>query len=164
MTIRLSGQPQYAERANHLASWLLPPLGLDPPSDLLGPARAPAVEGGRCATRDASEDAPRVIPQALRKGYVRRQVAGTLAARVHGDNVDHDAAWRSRRAGTYQALRAPHRGQGRRALRTWLAEKLDGKPASVVGGGRHLLVPELQEAGDALRSRARGRHGRPGGR
>ena len=136
MTIRLSGQPQYAERANHLASWLLPRL--DSFRGDLWATRG-LVEAV-VATRDAYED-PRVIPQALREDYVRRQVAGALAARVHGDNVDHNVL---ATAGTYAALRALH-VDGHEALRTWLAEKLDGKPASVVAQAL-ILVPELRTA------------------
>jgi hypothetical protein len=136
VTVRLSGQPQYAVRANHLASWLLPRLDSFKGDiwDMRGLAEAVV------ATREAFEDA-RLIPQALRDDYLRRHLADDLVKRVTGDNVDDNVL---ATVGTYAALRAL-RVPGHDGLRTWAATHLDREVASVVAQAL-ILVPELGSA------------------
>ena len=133
VTVRLSGQPQYAVRANHLASWLLPRLDAFKGDLWATRGLAEAV----VATREAFED-DRLIPQALREDFVRRHVADALAARVHGDNVDDNVL---ATVATYAALHAL-RVEGHDDLLGWADERLDDELASVVAQAL-ILVPEL---------------------
>ena len=134
--VRLSGQPQYAGRANHLASWLLPRLDAFKGDLWSTRGLAEAV----VATRNAFQD-ERLIPQALRHDYVCRHLADSLVSRVHGDNVDDNVL---ATAGTYAALRAL-RLPGHDNLRAWAAERLDGELPSVVAQAI-ILVPTLETA------------------
>ena len=134
VTVRLSGQPQYADRGNHLASWLLPRLQSFK-GDLWSTRGLAEVV---VATRNAFED-ERLIPQALRADYVRRHVADALVDRVDGDNVDDNVL---ATVGTYAALRALG-VRGQESLREWVGEHLDRELPSVVAQAL-IVVPELQ--------------------
>lgn len=134
--IRLSGQPQYANRANHLASWLLPRLDAFKGDLWSTRGLAEAV----VATRDAFQD-ERLIPHALRDDYVRRHVADALVGRVHGDNVDDNVL---ATVGAYAGLRAL-RVPGHENLLAWVAARLDRELPSVVAQAL-IMVPELETA------------------
>jgi len=136
VTVRLWGQPQYAERANQLASWLVPRLDAFKGDLWATRGLADAV----VATREAFED-DRLIPQALRDDFVRRHVAGALVARVQGDNVDDNVL---ATVGTYATLRALG-VEGHENLRKWAAERLDKQLLSVVAQAL-ILVPDLGTA------------------
>jgi hypothetical protein len=134
VTVRLEGQPQYALRANSLASWFL--MRLDAFKGDLWATRglAEAV----VATRNAFED-ERLIPQALREDFVRRHIAGTLLDRVRDDNVDDNVLATVATHAALQGLGV----QGHEGLREWVATHLDREPTSAVAQAL-ILVPELR--------------------
>lgn len=134
--VRLSGQPQYAARANHLAAWLLPRLDAFKGDLWSTRGLAEAV----VAIRDAFED-DRLIPHALRDDYVRRHVADPLAGRVHGDNVDDNVLATVATYATLVALRVPDHER----LLAWADERLDRELPSVIAQAL-ILVPELETA------------------
>jgi len=133
VTVRLSGQPQYAQRANHFAGWLVPRL--DSFKGDLWSTRALAEVV--VATREAFRD-DGLIPQALREEFVRRHLADALVARIKGDNVDDNVL---ATVGTYSALRAL-RVHGHDELRAWAQQRLDSELPSVVAQAL-ILAPEL---------------------
>lgn len=133
VTVRLEGQPQYALRANSLASWFLQRLDAFKGDLWATRGLAEAV----VAIRKAFED-ERLIPQALREDFVRRHIVDTLLDRVHDDNVDDNVL---ATVGTYAALQGLG-VQGHDALREWVGTHLDREPASAVAQAL-ILVPEL---------------------
>jgi hypothetical protein len=133
VTVRLEGQPQYALRANSLASWLL--------------RRLDAFKGDLWATRGLAEvviaartafEDKQLIPQVLREDFVRRHIADSLVDRIRDDNVDDNVL---ATVGTYAALRGLG-VQGYEGLRKWITTHLDREPASAVAQAL-ILVPEL---------------------
>jgi hypothetical protein len=133
VTVRLQGRPQYAERANDLASWLLPRL--DSFKGDLWATRG--LVQAVVATRGAFVD-ERLIPQALRGEFVRRHVADPLVERVQHDNVDDNVL---ATVGTYAALEGLG-VSGYDGLRTWVVKHLDREPTSTVAQAL-ILVPAL---------------------
>jgi hypothetical protein len=133
VAVRLSGPPQYAERANHLASWLVPRLAAFQGDVWSIRALAEAV----VATEAAYEE-DRLIPQALRRDFVHRHLAESLAARVEDGNVDHNVL---ATVGTYAALSAlgDTRFEG---MRAWVDAHLDDDVPSVIAQAL-TLVPAL---------------------
>jgi hypothetical protein len=110
VTVRISGRPQYAERANHLASWLVRRLDSFKGDIWATRGLAEAV----VATREAFVD-DRLIPQALRDEFVRLHVADALVARIEDDNVDDNVLATVGTCATLRALRI----QGHDGLREW---------------------------------------------
>jgi hypothetical protein len=134
VTVRISGQPQYAARANALASWLVPRLDAFK-SDLW------AVRGlaeAVVAAREAFVD-DRQIPPALREDFVRRHVGEPLAAaRAQGEHVDDNVL---ATLGMFATLRALGM-VGYEHLREWAERQLDVQLSSVVAQAL-ILVPDL---------------------
>jgi hypothetical protein len=134
VTVRLSGQPQYAARANSLASWLVPRL--EGFKEDLWAARGLAA--AVVATREAFED-DRLIPQALREDFVRRHVGEPLAEkRARGSDVDDNVLATLGMYATLRALRIP----GYERLREWAEARLDRQLPSVIAQAL-ILVPDL---------------------
>jgi hypothetical protein len=136
VTVRLSGRPQYAERANHLAAWLLRRLDSFKGDIWATRGLAEAV----VATRDAFEE-KRLIPQVLRAEFVRRHVADDLVARIEDGNVDDNVLATAGTFATLRALGVP----GLDNLREWLTKRLDNELPSVVAQVL-ILLPELATA------------------
>ena len=134
VAVRLSGQPQYAARANHMAAWLVPRLTEFQGDIWSMRALAQAV----VATEDAYEDT-QLIPQALRADFIRRHLVDHLTARVAGNNVDEIVL---ATVATYAALSAL--GQpGLDRMREWADKHLDKEIPSVIAQAL-TLDPELQ--------------------
>jgi hypothetical protein len=116
--IRLAGQPQYARRANELAAWLVPRLDEFRADIWSMRALAEAV----VATREAFVD-ERLLPQALRVDFVRRQLCESLVGRISEGNVDEIVL---STVGTYAALEALGAREQLDAMRAWIDNHLDG--------------------------------------
>jgi hypothetical protein len=150
VTVRLHGQPQYALRANQLASWFISRLDSFKGDLWATRALAEAV----VATQRAYKD-QRLIPHALRVDFVRRHLTEALVDRVHANNVDDNVL---ATAGTYAALNAMG-VPGHDGLRRWAGNHLDMQPPSVVAQVL-ILVPDLstparrQRVLDAVRASA----------
>ena len=138
VAVRLSGQPQYAVRANHLARWLIP--------------RVPEFTGDIWAMRGlvdavaATEDAyvdRRFIPPALQRDYVSRHLAEQLKSRVSENNVDDNVL---ATVATYKTLCALGEKRVER-MRAWVLNNLDkpGVVPSVVAQAL-TLDPTLDDA------------------
>jgi hypothetical protein len=149
VAVRLSGQPQYAVRANNLARWLLPRID-EFRSDVWSMrALAELV----VATKAAYED-KRQIPQALRAGYICRHLVPDLKRRVSDDSVDKNILATVAAYGALFALGV----EGTEAMRTWIEDRLDAEDddyqvlPSVLAQAL-VLVPKL--ATDERRERVR---------
>jgi len=118
VAVRLSGQPQYAERANRLADWLVARLDRFKGDIWAMRAVAEAVDAVDAAYVDK-----RLIPQALRRDFVRRHLAGPLVGRIAHGNVDDNLL---ATLGTYVAL-SKLGESGHERLRGWVAARLDGE-------------------------------------
>ena len=134
VTVRLSGRPQYAERANQLAAWLL--RRLDSFKGDLWATRglAEAVVATSAAFKDE-----RLIPQVLRAEFVRRHVVDDLVARIEDDNVDDNVLATAGTASTLRALGVPGHED---ALSEWVTKRLDKELPSVVAQVL-IMLPEL---------------------
>jgi hypothetical protein len=123
VAVRLSGQPQYAERANRLADWLV--LRLDQFKGDIWAMRglAEAVVAIKSAYVE-----PQLIPHALRRDYVCNHLVEPLVKRIKDDNVDELVL---ATLGTYCALTklcvAGHDG-----LLKWVDRNLDGETPSLL--------------------------------
>lgn len=135
VTVRLQGQPSYAQRANRLASWFLPRVDSFKGDVWATRGLAQAVAAAREAFKDE-----RLIPQALRPEFVSRHVVEPLVARVQDDNVDDNVL---ATAATYATLRLLEPDRPRAGILAWLADHVDGEPLSVVAQVL-LLVEELR--------------------
>jgi len=123
VAVRLSGQPQYAERANRLAAWLVPRLAQFKGDIWAMRGLMEVVKAVEAAYVDR-----RLIPQALRREYVREHLAGPLRDRVKRENVDDNVL---ATLATYSVLRELDK-TGFAGLRAWAAHRLDGQVPSVI--------------------------------
>jgi hypothetical protein len=132
--VRLSGRPQYAERAHHVADWLCRALPGFRKDVWAMRALAEVVLATEAAYRE-----PKLIPRALRRGYVKDQLAAPLRSRVSRHNVDGNPL---ATLATYAALEVidPGRNAG---LRDWAVERLDKERPSVIAHAL-VLVPSLR--------------------
>jgi len=135
VAVRLSGQPQYAERANQLARWLLPRLDAFKGDVWAMHGLAEVV----VAIEGAYED-PRLIPQALRAEYVRRHLVAQLEGRVEDDSVDKLVL---PTAAAYSALRALE-VKAIDGMRAWIETRLDDEVVPSLIAQALVLVPELR--------------------
>ncbi|MGH3082780.1 MAG: hypothetical protein ACRDNP_01750 [Gaiellaceae bacterium] len=123
VAVRLSGQPQYAERANRLADWLVARL-----DQFRGDIWAMRGLAEAVAAIESAYVDPLLIPHALRRAYVCHHLADPLVKRIKGDNVDELVL---STLGTYCALkklgRTDHEG-----LLKWVDRNLDREVPSVL--------------------------------
>jgi hypothetical protein len=117
VAVRLFGQPQYAERANHLARWLIPRVSEFAEDVWAMRGLVEAVAAIEKAYVDR-----RFIPPPLRRDYVRRHLLEPLKSRVSKKNVDDNLL---ATVATYQTLRALGEKKEVERMRAWVKEHLD---------------------------------------
>lgn len=123
VAVRLTGQPQYAERANQLAGWLVDRLDGFQGDVWCMRGLAEVVT----ATRAAYED-EQLIPQALRADFVRRHLGDRLTSRVAGDNVDENVLATTAVYGALTAIGV----RGLEPMHRWVDAHVDGELPSVI--------------------------------